>query len=539
MKKSSFLLMFLIFCLIILTGSIDLNAQSKTLAKEGIQTQAKSNTQVKPNIQSTANTKSTSNNQSRAALLNAYFSKLAENGQFNGNVLIAENGKIVYEKSFGYADLALKKLNVTSTSFPVASVTKTITSTAILQLEEKNKLKLSDEYSKYFPAFPYPDITIKQLLSHTSRIPSGDFYKFLDSLRKEKDTFFTNKDVVPALVKMNKSLQGEPAGEGTRSNFAYSNVNYYLLALLIEHISGMPFNSYLRKYIFLPAGMENSSLSEFYFGIDKNLCKEQRYRYLFSELPESIDTTSDNAYIFRTYNFKGHGDVVSTTHDLLKYSQALDSGILLKKLTLSNAYQPIVPPANPNTSGYGLGWSLLYDTTYGNVVFHHGGGLGIEVMFVRNLSRHQTIILFDNMKFYAFDKALSAMKILNSEKISIPKLSTAKKYGHELMTGGMTGGRKVLERLKADTTNYNTDENEMNLLGYQFLWNNLNDQAFEVLKTNVELFPASWNSYDSYGEILLKLGKKNEAAKNYQRSIELNPKNDAGKKILEQIKAGN
>lgn len=507
MVKSIFRLVVSVYCCSILLAAVNLSAQSP-------------------------------DKQSKAAVLNAYFSKLAQNGEFNGNVLIAENGKIIYEKSFGYADLSAKKLNTRSTSFVVASVTKTITSTAILQLEEKHKLKVNDKYSKYFPAFPYPDITIKQLLSHTSRIPSGDFYKFLDSLRKEKDTFFTNKDVIPALIKMNKPLLGQPAGEGTRSNFAYSNVNYYLLALLIENVTGLPYNGYLRKYIFLPAAMENSSLAEFYFGIDKNICKEQRYRYLFSDLPESIDTTSENAHIFRTYNFKGHGDVVSTTHDLLKYSHALNSGVLLKTTRLKQAYLPIVPPGNANTSGYGLGWSLLYDTTYGNIVFHHGGGLGIEVMFVRNLSKNQTIILFDNMKLYAFDKAINALKILNDEKITIPRLSTAKKYGHELMTKGISAGRKLLATLKSDTTHYMTDENEMNLLGYQFLWNNFTDQAYEVLKTNVELFPASWNSYDSYGEILLKLGKKVEAAKNYQRSIDLNPGNEAGKKILELIKEG-
>ena len=470
--------------------------------------------------------------------LNKYFTALYKNGQFNGNVLIAENDKIIYERSFGYADLSTKKLNTLQTSFPAASITKTFTSTAILQLVEKEKLQLTDPFVKYFPAFPYPSITIKQLLSHTSHIPSSAFYNFLDSLRKTKDTFFVNADVIPAFVEMNKPLLGTPKPEGDRSVFAYSNINYYLLALLIEKCTGMPYGSYINKFIFLPAGMESSSFSEFYFGIDKNVSTEHRYRYVYSDLPERIDTVSDNAYIFKTYNFKGHGDLVSTTHDLLKYSRALQKNVLLKENCLMQAYTPVVY-GNPSSSGYGLGWSILHDSTKGKIVFHHGGGMGIEAMFIRNISKDQTVIVFDNMKHYAFNTAINALKILNGEKIPTPKKSIAKLYGKTIMKDGASKANTLLETIKKDSLHYYLNEDEMNLLGYQFLWNNMNDKAYEVLKLNLELFPASWNSYDSYGEILLKIGKKEEAIKMYKRSIELNPNNDGGKKVLEQIARGN
>ena len=166
------------------------------------------------------------NSQKKVSDLNNYFTKLAENKQFNGNVLVAENGKIIYEKSFGSADYSIKKPNTGSTSFPIASITKTFTSIAILQLREKGKLQLIEPYIKYLPDFPYPSVTLKQLLSHTSCIPSSAFYRFLDSLRKIKDTFFTNADVIPAFIAMKKPLMGEPKQEGDRSTFAYSNINY-------------------------------------------------------------------------------------------------------------------------------------------------------------------------------------------------------------------------------------------------------------------------------------------------------------------------
>jgi hypothetical protein len=280
--------------------------------------------------------------------------------------------------------------------------------------------------------------------------------------------------------------------------------------------------------------MESTSFSEFYFGIDRNICKEQRYRYLFSDAPESIDTTSDNAYIFTTYNFKGHGDVVSTVQDLLKFGQALEKNLLLKKSTLMQAYTPVVY-GNPATSGYGLGWSILHDSTKGKIVFHHGGGIGIEVMFVRNITKHQTVILFDNMKNPAFNVAMNALKILNGESVSSPRKSIAKLYGRQIAKGNFVDAEKLLEKLSKDSAAYELNEDQMNLLGYQFLWNNINDKALTVLKKNVELFPSSWNSYDSYGEILLKVGRREDAIKMYQKSIELNPKNEGGKKILQEI----
>lgn len=472
---------------------------------------------------------------SKATALNEYFSSLANNGDLNGNVLVAENGKVIYEKSFGYADYSAKRLNTPATSFPVASVTKTITATAILQLQEKGKLSINDRYGRYFRNFPYPTVTIKQLLSHTSRLPSAAFYQLLDSIQLAKpDTFFTNTDVIPALIALKQPLTGR-TDDLNRPSFAYSNLNYYLLALLVEKLTGMPYAAYLRKYIFMPAGMESTSLSEFYFGMDKNLCREQRFRYLYDEAPERIDTLSEFASVFRVYNLKGHGDVVSTIGDLLKYDEALYNGTLLKERSLRDAYQAVVPGTAAN-SGYGLGWSIAHDSSKGKVVLHHGGGIGIEVMLVRNISKRQTIILFDNMKNPAFYTAMNALRILNGERVAPRGKSVAKAYGKTLVKAGIPAARQLLQKLKKDTANYNLSEYEMNLLAYQLMWSNRDSLAAEVFKTDLELFPDSWNVYDSYGELLLKIGRKDEAIRMYQKSLQLNPDNENGKSMLERMK---
>lgn len=472
--------------------------------------------------------------QSRTGELDKYFSLLAKNGDFNGNVLVAEKGKVVYEKSFGYADFSTRRLNNRITSFPAASITKTVVATCILQLQERGKLNINDPYIKYFPSFPYPAVTLKQLLSHTSQLPSSAFYRYLDSVRKVvPDTFFVNADVIPSLINMKKPLVGV-AKEGDRSSFAYSNVNYYLLALLIEKLSGMPYAAYLKKNIFMPAGMENTSLSEFYFGLDKNECTEHRYRYLYQDIPERVDTASDVAYVFKYYNLKGHGDMVTTLPDLLKYDEALYSGKLISAASLDLAYHAITPGAT-ETSGYGLGWSIWPDSSKGKIVMHHGGGIGIEAMLVRNITKHQTVILFDNAKNFAFNKAMDAAKILKGEKVNTPKPGVAKLYGKTIVKDGIPAARKLLTQLRKDSLNYNLNEDEMNLLAYQFMRNEQDDLAYEIFKTDLELFPNSWNVYDSYAEILLKMGRREESIKMYQKSMELNPQNENGKEMLKKI----
>jgi CubicO group peptidase (beta-lactamase class C family) len=109
--------------------------------------------------------------QDREVALARYFSSLAQTHRLNGNVLIAEEGHVLYEKSFGYADVGNKRPNTSTSVFPIASITKTFTATAILQLEERGKLNTNDFVKRYLPEFPYPTVTIRHLLSHTSGGP--------------------------------------------------------------------------------------------------------------------------------------------------------------------------------------------------------------------------------------------------------------------------------------------------------------------------------------------------------------------------------
>lgn len=467
--------------------------------------------------------------QNKQKELDNFFSTLSQNQQFNGNVLIAENGTIVYEKSFGYADFSTKRPNTANTSFPIASITKTFTSTAILQLKEKGKLQLEDAVIKILSDFPYPDITIKQLLSHTAGLPIYDSLFFL-LIHDHPDTVFLNRDLIPAFISQKAALVFKAGND-----FSYNNVNYNILALIIEKISGLSFESYLKKYIFNPAGMTNTSLSNFFYRKDNNLSKRYRLKYLFSDKLEWVDTSAEFKIMYRL-NFQGHGDIISTVNDLLKYDMALYNGRLLSDASLKEAFTPVLlNDGRNNVERYGLGWINKEDTSMGKIVEHDGGLPGGRSILLRNITRHQSIILFDNTANNVIPIAYDALRILNDEKIGKPKKSAARIYGIALAYNGLKAAHKVLTKITGDTLNYYLSENEFNSLGYAFSSNNKNAEALTAFKQNTQLFPLSWNVYDSYGEALLNNGKKEEAIKMYQKSVELNPDNENGKKVLQKI----
>jgi CubicO group peptidase (beta-lactamase class C family) len=478
--------------------------------------------------------------QNRQTDLNKFFSTLSDNKQFNGNVLVAEDGKVIYEKSFGYADFANKILNTKRSTFPIASITKTFTATAILQLSEKNKLNLKDFVVKYLPEFPYPDITITHLLSHSSGLQPYD--NFFDSLRQKiPDTNFTNRDILSRYALLKLSLFYQPG-----DNCNYDNVNYIFLALIIEKTSGMPYHDYVSKFIFQPAGMTNTFFPRviFYHYTSKEkikLSNTYRYPHLYSDALEKTDTIQFLSKYWNTYNFEGFGEIVSTCEDLLKYDQAFYDGKLLNPSTMETAFTPIllnngkINNGNNNGTSFGLGWIIEADSSFGKIVRGSGGAIGLRASLFRNITKHQTIIIIDNTENESDNIARDVLKIMNGHTVKPYGKSMAKEFGKVLVTHGIEPAKKLLETIKTDSPDYLFNENEFNNLGYDLMSNNMRNEALETFKINTRLFPASWNVYDSYGEALLKYGQKEEAIKMYKKSVELNPANQNGKNVLEQI----
>jgi CubicO group peptidase (beta-lactamase class C family) len=475
--------------------------------------------------------------------LDSFFNTISKYNEINGNALITEKGVVLYRKSFGFADFKSKIKNSDSTEFSLASISKVFTSTAILQLRDRRKFNLDDRFVKFFPDFPYQGITIRNLLSHTSGLPDYQIYE--EQINQNPGKVFTNNDVIPSLKKWNKPLEFNP-GE----KWEYSNTNFCLLALLVEKSSGLPFQKYIRRYIF-----EKAKMNSTYFFTELKRTQERKqainyeYPFLFSDKLQNVDSLKK--YKWRTYNasgFVGQGNITSTTADMLKFDNALYGEKLLKQSTLNEAFSPVKlnnGKINNATAGigeasYGLGWFMMSDTSAGKIVWHTGGQPGALSIFIRNISKRQTVIMFDNtFNRSLYGNGVNVMAIMNSKDVIVRKKSLIRDYGQALVDKGVDAAFCKFQTLKADSMYYYFSENDMNELGLQLLYsgdfNNHNDMSLEVLKLNILLFPESFNTYDSYGEALARVGKTDEAIVMYKRSIELNSNNDGGKQALKLL----
>ena len=166
-----------------------------------------------------------------------YLSAQAKHFRFNGNVLVAENGKVVFQKSYGYADFDSKRLLNDSSVFELASISKQFTATAILLLKDKNKLKLTDSLTQYFPELPYKGITLYHMLTHTSGLP--DYEEAMNNKWDRRKIAF-NADMIAFLAREKPPLVFTPG-----SRWEYSNTAYALLASIVEKVSGLTFSAYL------------------------------------------------------------------------------------------------------------------------------------------------------------------------------------------------------------------------------------------------------------------------------------------------------
>ncbi|HEX5150680.1 MAG TPA: serine hydrolase [Parafilimonas sp.] len=260
-------------------------------------------------------------------LIDSFMKAEVEVNHFNGNVLIAKEGKIIYKKSFGYSNYDTKELLNSNSMFEIGCLSSQFIAMGILQLQKKGKLRLSDSLTEFFPELPYANVTIHQMLTHTSGLP--DYYGAFEEKWDKKKVAY-NKDVVDFLAKEDLPAEFEP-GKGCNA----SGTDYELLVAIIEKISGQSISEFLQLNIFDPLNMKrtrvyntrrafNEVISNYAYGYvyDKSLS-----RYV---LPDSIN---DNNYNFVSYTdgICGTGGISSTTGDLFIWDRALKNYTLLNK----------------------------------------------------------------------------------------------------------------------------------------------------------------------------------------------------------------
>lgn len=321
--------------------------------------------------------------------LDTLFSELYEKGSFNGNVLVAESGNIVFEKSYG---LANEQSNVPlnhNTVFELASVSKQFTAMGIVQLEKEGKLSYEDEVSKYIPELKdYKGITVKNLLNHTGGLP--DYMELSDTIW-DKSKIATNQDILDIFQKNTPKKLFEP-----NEKWAYSNTGYLVLATIIERVSGKDFGNYLAEKIFKPLEMKNTFVYRRRFAPKK--IENYAHGYIYSDsLKKKIlpDDLGNAFYVVYLDGIVGDGMVNSNLRDLLKWDRALYTNKLIndedRNLIFSSATTKDSKPTD-----YGFGWMIDSTKTYGKIVSHSGGWAGYISYIERHLDHDKTIIILQN-----------------------------------------------------------------------------------------------------------------------------------------------
>lgn len=476
--------------------------------------------------------------QSKFARLDSLFESRFKEGIFNGNALVAQDGKIVYQHAFGFADLRQMIPNQEATRQHLGSTSKLYTAVAILQLKEKELINLQDPVVKYFPDFPYANITIWHLLTHTSGLP--DFQIFDAYYAAAPHQVLTNKDLIPAIKNYGKLLF-EP-GE----KWSYSSPGYGLLASIVEKVSRISFEQYLKKNIWGPAGMKHSYINSLAAPVaDTNRAKNYATTHYYSTDLQLADTMKTKLQFAQVSGaVVGPGLVVSDTKDLLLFDQALYRGKLLKPATMAEAFTAIKlsggeyarPDGWLGDTFFGLGWFIVQGNASGKMVLHTGKTAGLVTVFIRNLTKKQTVIIFDNTESFGLNNlALNAFNILNDNPISPLKKSLAKLYANELVRYGPDFALSHFNQLKSDTVNYYLNVQEMDYAGHQLIDDGYTNLGLETLKLLTLIDPGNSFPFYSYGIALRQAGKKPEAIMNLKRALGINKHNKEAASALEQI----
>ncbi|GGE51854.1 hypothetical protein GCM10011413_17740 [Pedobacter psychrotolerans] len=323
---------------------------------------------------------------------------------FNGNVLIADKGKIIFEKSYGLANEKTEQKINNQTIFELASVSKQFTAMGIVLLEKQGKLNYDDNISKYIPELSfYGNISIKNLLNHTGGLP--DYIEIFEN-KWDKTKFATNQDIVNIFAKYRPKVIFQP-GE----KYEYSDTGYTLLGLIIEKVSKKTFGQFLSENIFQPLKMKNTFIYRSRFEPKK--IENYALGYVTDSLGHKVlpDSFGKEFYTYYLDGIVGDGTVNSTTEDLLKWDRALYTDKLIdskdKELIFNSA-----KTKDGKETNYGFGWFIGNSKKYGKIVYHTGGWPGYSTFIERHLDNDKTIIMLQNNSDSKINSSLQKVRTI-------------------------------------------------------------------------------------------------------------------------------
>ena len=483
--------------------------------------------------------------------------KIKTRSPFSGSVLVAKNGEIVFEKAYGESDRKSKTQNTINTKFGIGSVTKQFTAMLIMQMVAEKTINLQDTIGKYLPYLPKDkkdNITIHQLLAHTSGLPHYEGLSAIGvSLREFGNTSYTPKELAILIGKTN--LVRKP---GTA--YYYSSFGYDLLGTILEKVSGKTYKDLLSERIIKPLGLKNTGFESNEY-VAKELAKGYRYREVYGldwwtsehggKITEAPFRDQSTAY--------SAGGMYSTVRDLFTWSKALKTFKLL-----SPELTKIMLTPNKHGHCYGLvrNWDDIVEKNINVRLYGHGGALAGNSAFIALYDDGTTIIYLANRNNLKAEEILHQIHIRANnlkDEFKLKGYPNRSSYSKFIEAGGMPvlhdyfnrlskySGYKVnpsnstmrglmnihLEAKKhtiADSlkmafiNSFNKDERTLNEFGYYFLNSDYPKYALDFFKENTSKYPYSSNAWDRLGEAYLTYGNYNEAVNCYKKAIEIGEK---------------
>lgn len=424
---------------------------------------------------------------------------------FDGTVLVAENGKLVYKAAFGPANREWNIPNTIATKFMIGSVSKPITSMLALIQVQKGLLSLDKTIADYLPAFvgkPAANITIRQLLSHTSGMPNYDIMK--DFFPKISRQNFTREEYIK--VYMDSALLFPP---GTKH--FYSSWGFFTLGYIMEKVSGKSYAELMQQDIYSKTGMKNTG-SYFHTQIVPN--RATGYDYSFGGFTSSDFRDQSNAM--------GTGDLYSTVEDLFAFHLAISNNTLLnKKLTDEMLAPGAIPPH------YGYGWYNRQfrfgptDTVAAN--FHLGMTNGFISFALRIPSTNSFVVILCNSAPTDFFGIVgNLVRVLYNKPVTL-KEPLHKKMEGMITSMGATKAVAVYQQLQNDTARYYVDWISMSLMAEQLLTLKRYEEARIIGENNVAFFAKYDRVMAVMGDIYLALNRKEEAITYYKKTLAITP----------------
>ena len=345
--------------------------------------------------------------------------KLSKEKKFNGSILVSKDNEPDLIKTYGYQDLQREIPLTLQSSFRLGSVSKQFTAMAIMILQKQGRLEYDDPVQKYLPVFPYRDVSIRHLLTHTSGIAD-----YMDLSLKEYFSLFTKISFYLNQSMVNLFYNGEPSEYKdhytvltskdvlrivskhsskrlflSEDKYLYSNTGYVILSLIVETISEKPFETFLDEEIFYPLNMKNSSFW--------NLFTEK------GKLSNRVQGT--NGKRLNDYSWmdgvSGDGAVFLSIEDFLKWDKAIKNNSLISQSEFNEALNPFIS-SRGDTTYYGFGWSLSEN---GNIISHGGSWLGAVTYIYRKLDTNSMFVLLESSTSrYSYEIRKEIQRILNN-----------------------------------------------------------------------------------------------------------------------------